>query len=495
MSELTLNDLSLDGKLVSATPDIEKMARTGKSVNDSSRGVTSVLSEHVSRMLKEFRLANISDEPSIYIDEACGWCSLESASSMNYLCERIGAMAPVNYMIATKPIRNQIRMTELPCYYISLSVCLRVRYNITETESAFELTQVNVLKGTAMDGVVDGSLSLNGIKMRMYSPVMSKADSSSRMNGNTARWLERTFGDSLTTFMWTLGNCIVEPSISNYLVILTGPSGSGKSTAMSIVNNILRDRTSVLDGSVLVGSRVVTHNDIAFCSGSRVIMSQDLEFTARHGINISNLKAITGGDPIKGADNETIRLSKTIMCTSNYLPKLQDPGVWCRPEHVRRFVALRTTDRLKGSLGAANTPLPFMSNNDLSLFTSHCILERLKNPTLIITMRCLFNSLFLGNGDVYIEAFDARPDAEFNESYEATVILCRISGVGLDNLIRSVMGISPTMIFTNIGIHCIRGLVMKAPIDPDTIPAMKEDQGTNVVWMNSTLPSSFEDRG
>lgn len=474
-----LVDIVNEGDLVMTRSNAHSGENSGRATSPT------FLEELAQDLATSGRLARVYENVTVYLSEACGWCLLDSALSMAILCQMASISAPVNYETATVPLRTLIKELELPDYIMGTTVCFKKRYDVIETEEAFLLQEVNMVLTPNATSRIDRSLCMAGIKVSHYCSNMLKSSLAYYKNNKLSIWLQRTFGDSLVTLMWLIGNCIVEPASNNYLTILVGESMSGKSTAINVIADIFEERASVLPSSVIVSSEQITSTQIIYCAGSRVILSQDLEFHPYHGINVANMKIITGGDPIAGSSGQLIRMSKTLIATANYLPTMSSNSAWCRPEHSRRFLAIRTRNRLSDSVSRENLPLPFIDKEERSKFVSHCILRRLCRSHIPLSMSNLFLVLFLGNGTHLMSLFETTEKDDPAVSYGATIVLARLAEVSLEMMMTSIIAISPSFVHLVNGSRYIRKLKFIADLNVDGCPHLIDKADTMVNWNNS----------
>ena len=442
--------------------------------------------EHVKKLLSQGRLANMNGNVILFVSSASGWCLLDSYESTSFLSAEMKTGASVNYDIATKALRAHIKGTRLPTYVTARTACLSRRYNISETKTSFDLEEVVMDIRGDPGRELDRSMCTSGIKCAYHCPSMTKDWILTRSRGAIGTWLSRTFGDSLSTIMWIVGNTIVEPCSDNYLVLVVGESMSGKSTALRIIGEVFKDRMTALPSSYIVGSRILVASEVEKYTSARILLSQDLEFVESVGLNIANIKMITGGDIITGNSGEAITMSKTVIATCNVLPCPELTSAWCQPQHSRRVLAVMALSRLGQSDGKSNLPVPHFTEQDVSSFAYRCVLERLSFDNIPLSIRDLFMVLFLGRGEKLLTLFRRKEDVRPEDSYLATISLARITEITYESLILSVKAITPYYICSLNGVEYIKLLCLVEKVDTDKLHPLLESDQNEVVWRNSS---------
>ena len=309
-------------------------------------------------------------------------------------------------------------------------------------------------------------------------------------------WMKRSFGESLATLKWLLGNCMLDPKTDDFVVIITGPSMSGKTTALNIINALFSCRTAVLDSSLLVGKRHLNYSDVTACESARVTMTGRLEFHPSIGINTRNLIEITGGGPITGPNGERVTISQTLFATANYLPMLTSNRGWCRPEHIRRFITIETLDRL--SIADSRNErfrVPDFSYEEKGQFIAECISARLLKKNVPLSLENILATLFLGNYTEISQYFCISTSLDNTESLQASKYLAQFTKMKYDILIRCVEVLSPSTIGEIEGEKYIKELGMI--VYPSNIRFSTRDYGEryNVTWRNATSVSAEESSG
>lgn len=162
-----------------------------------------------------------------------GWQLLNSYACQDFLARKLGINAPVNYHVATLPIRNYISLMKWRKVLVPLSICINRRYevNYCPEEDLLMLRQYDSTIGTeneAAEEMDDSSICVNGLSVSCV-PMRVAFGGYTGMITDTIR---DTLGDSTSLFMWVVGNAAMDVRNQDFFVILHGPSRSGKTSVM-----------------------------------------------------------------------------------------------------------------------------------------------------------------------------------------------------------------------------------------------------------------------
>lgn len=452
--------------------------------DDAKKDISDALKQLGDNLVSKNCIVRVGDRVAIFCAEIGGWNWLESNTAMNYLSIMLGLVSSVNYEMSTRPARKYLKELNLTKCSFGTTVCFRNRYDVVDQGTFYELIRCNLFDSDENDKNCDESVSILGMMCPYHPQEISKL----RVNGGMGKidvWLRRTFGESLSTIKWLLGNCIIEPKSQDYVVMITGPSMSGKTTALNIISSVFENRTAVIDPDLIVGSRNLTYSDVAVCESSRICITGRLDFDASVGINTKNLKELTGGGPVHGLNGEKITLSQTLLATSNYLPKLESNKDWCRPEITRRFITVETLDRISYH-GAMHERVPDFSDEERGYFVAECIASKLGSKYIPIKLECILASLFLGNFAEVSKYFGKSCRFDENESYQATKYLSNFSKMRHDILMRCAEGISRDSVGIVKGRKYLKGLGMLAYAGNEPFPSRDSGESYNVVWRNAS---------
>jgi hypothetical protein len=438
-------------------------------------------------LLKNQFLVKVSDRVLIYCGDVCGWEWIESTNAMNHLCILLHLHPSANCEVSTRHARRYLKDLDIvECSFdVSTTVCYKRRYEIVDMDDFYELVKCNPFETADDDESYDNSVSILGMKCPHFPRRIPKVQISNSALGTIDVWMRRTFGDSLLTIKWLLGNCMLDPKSDDFVVIITGPSMSGKTTAMNIINALFSCRTAVLDASLLVGKRLLNYNDVTACESARVTMTGRLEFHPSVGINTRNLIEITGGGPITGPNGERVTISQTLFATANYLPMLMSNREWCRPEHTRRFITIETLDRLSTADSRdERSRVPDFSNEEKGQFIAECISTRLLQKNVPLSLENILAALFLGNYTEISQYFGISTSPDDSESLQASRYLAQFTKMKYDILIRCVEVLSPSSIGEINGEKYIKELGMI--VYPANVRFSARDYGEryNVTWKN-----------
>lgn len=170
---------------------------------------------------------------------------------------------------------------------------------------------------------------------------------------NRGRWMEHIepfFPDkrALVTYLWIVGNCILDPVTKPRCLLLCGPGGSGKSTALRGARASLTGCTGLLADNCLQEKSSQVASEVAgIVVSSRLAVCFELDFDKKP-VNMALLKNVTGGDYIKVGDFMCKALC-SFMIATNGLPDHSTQKEFQSDAIMRRLVCLEmkvTTSKL-----------------------------------------------------------------------------------------------------------------------------------------------------
>lgn len=186
----------------------------------------------------------------------------------------------------------------------------------------------------------------------------------------------------MLTFMWHVGNCIVDPMQTPRCMMLTGPGGSGKSTILNAIINTLQGCSGALpDGTFTAHQPAVGEKVLKQLLSSRMVTCGDVDLEARK-MDMHALRTIASADYITlGAYRSLIRCSLTLATNGLMDPKYEFVAV--SDSIIRRMIVLYM-DATASSLTKEELPQSQEARGD---FACACAYIRLKYAHVPITPR------------------------------------------------------------------------------------------------------------
>jgi hypothetical protein len=268
-----------------------------------------------------------------------------------------------------------------------------------------------------------------------------------------------TMGNSISLFMWIIGNSAVDNRNQDFFVIVHDPSRSGKTSVINIIADMFSNCCSVLDSTKLTDDASIQYRDVLGFEGSRIATTNDISFENNCGINIGNIKRMTGNDAIRGTSGEAINLSITVIGSSNDLPIPVRPHLFVLPEVSRRFIVMRTLNRARGvGPNVHDLCMPDFSESDKAVFLAECIKVRLMYRDPPHNIGSMLDTLYLGNSPQLREVFITDTTLRAHIYIENTWYLASTTGVSYDTLIDTVSAMSKSMIGETMALYYIRDL-------------------------------------
>lgn len=144
---------------------------------------------------------------------------------------------------------------------------------------------------------------------------------------------------TLATYLWCIGNCIVDPVSKPKFVLLCGPGGSGKSTVIRGAMAALLGCCSLLPDNVLSSTTDSAQTDVAkTIADSRLAVCFELNLVDKK-VNMSTLKNVTGGDYVK-INSQMTRALCSLMVATNGLPDHELQPEYSSDALMRRMVCV-----------------------------------------------------------------------------------------------------------------------------------------------------------
>lgn len=352
-----------------------------------------------------------------------GWVSVDSANANFCVSLMMGSMASVNTDIVSLPVRRILTSRSLPKIHIPMSVCYNgKRFAISvakDIDGVYDTTQeedtVVLLEDVVVyphQNVVEKSVCLKSIP----NPCVSRAITAKSLTQPVISRITSVMGNNTLALLWYLGNALIDPHRSSYLLAILGPSGTEKSTLMNLISQCFSGSCSVIPGDVITGKASLTPQQVINLTDCRLAQSNDIEHEDNTGISKQALKQLTGSDPIEGANGETVNVSVTVMYTTNSLPSPNAPDMWARLEVMKRFAVLH----IEANFPANNMLMPPLTTEDEANLPEAMMYTRMTYQNPEGTFQSAICSVMLGHhtsflGNVVVILHNEKSESEMME--------------------------------------------------------------------------------
>lgn len=202
----------------------------------------------------------------------------------------------------------------------------------------------------------------------------------------------------MLTFMWHVGNCLVDPMQTPRSLMLFGPGGSGKSTVLNTIINALQGCAGALpDGTFTAHHPSVSEKVLKQLLSSRMVTCGDVDLE-KHKMDMHAVRTIVSADYITlGAYRSLIRCSLTLATNGLMDPKTEYVAV--SDSIVRRMIVVNM-DATASALESEEIPQSQEARGD---FVCACAYVRLKHAHVPVTPRTVLLTIM---GARYLEIRD-----------------------------------------------------------------------------------------
>lgn len=329
-------------------------------------------------------LAYSSGNMYLYVDASRQWSLLMARDSLARLCGIIGAK---NVSVSTSEAiehyypwlaKRCIANAALP---LQRSICIGTR----RLEVSLEGSDILFTRSRRI-AEVPKHADERASEM-CISPIMStKLPRSWKWPGGGAIYnhIVPLFTDprDMLTFMWHMGNSIIDPMQTPRCMMLAGPGGSGKSTILNTIINTMQGCSGALpDGTFTSHNSAVSEKVLKQLLSSRMVTCADVDLEGRK-MDMHAVRTVASADYITvGAYRCLMRCSLTIASNGLMDPKTEYVGA--SDSIIRRMIVLYM-DATASLLASEEAPQSQEARID---FACACAYVRLKHPHVPVTPR------------------------------------------------------------------------------------------------------------
>lgn len=280
----------------------------------------------------------------VFIDTCNSWCNLASPDAMS----RIVTLAGIDNVStgqekAMKSFNNYIikRCNARVCKPLPTSVCIgTVRFEM-EADNNTSVLKFHEVRPILETIDKDANPAVRGVCIMPIA--LDIFPQEYRFPGYAVMldYLMSLFSDDrdAVTFMWHVGNCLVDPISKPKSVLLGGPGGTGKSTVLQQLVSCLTGCCSILpDGSLTSKSRNMSSEVSEAIVGSRMAVCFDVDLL-KEELNMSVFKNISGSDYIRVGYN-SCKTNCSLTLATNHAVNIEKQPEYLDDAIMRRIVVL-----------------------------------------------------------------------------------------------------------------------------------------------------------
>ena len=297
-------------------------------------------------------IASVNGQDVGYVDTMNIWVPLVSSTYALRMMQMAGNdKASVNFSSAFLPYADLFYKGTLENCVLScpVSVCVGTRRLVLEWDRQSKTVRFGVCPPLINVGQTRLKLPVYifGICSLPATHIATPASFNYPAPGEWYRHIEPFFPDKrdLVTYLWTIGNSLVDPIVRPRCVMLCGPGGSGKSTSLRGVRAALGTACGLLPDNFLLhhgsGAAIpdARSREIALVVvSSRMVICFEIDLSKGRA-NMSVMKNITGGDYVK-VGSQMSRSLTSLMIATNTIPNHEADPEFFSDALMRRVVLM-----------------------------------------------------------------------------------------------------------------------------------------------------------
>lgn len=338
-------------------------------------------------------VADLSGQQMMFLDVSNHWISLVSHTAALRVSQVLGNdNVSVNYGAAYSPYYSKMSKAcnSNSVSFVPASICvgtkrLGIEYN--RSSKTLKLEPVDPLPVKRMHNLPPFVYTLCYLPTDHIDIPLSYAFPGV---GVIPNFLYPLFPDKrrMVTYMWLLGNAVVDPISRPRCMMLVGPGGAGKSTALRMAMAALSGAANLIADNILTKNYDGLNDKVAqVVIKSRLVTCFELDLV-HHDMNMSVFKNITGNDFVRVGEFMS-RAACSFGIATNGLHNVVREPEFMSDALSRRMVCI------KMDVDTANAdfePDPSMSRDKMD-FLCACAYMRMKHSHLPITPEDLIITL------------------------------------------------------------------------------------------------------
>ncbi len=397
----------------------------------------------------------------MFVDTSNVWCNLASIEAMGRLNTLVGITnATVNIDKSVRQFQKYIikRCNVNVGKPIPTSVCIgteRLEIEVDQESSTITFMECRtLLKVTRRADKIVGSVCIMPIDTDVIPNVYRFPGESLILMA-----LMKLFPDmrSLTTILWHIGNCLVDPISRPKCLMVCGPGGSGKSTLLQQIFSCLIGCCGVLPDGSLVGKNKSMPSEITEVIAScRMALCYDVDLD-KEPLNMAIFKNISGSDYIRVGPN-SIKTNCSLTLATNGVVNIDK-----QPDYLDDAIMRRTTCILM-NVNALSIPSSFIPEDSVSRMDLVCaaIYIRMTYEYIPIAPYDLLLSMCQSKIDEVLEhVIESKEDIDLFDAVSVVHILSAILNITAEAVVFKAKLISPLSVVQYGSYTALRGLTVR----------------------------------
>ena len=404
-------------------------------------------------------LCRTQQENFIFIDTSNSWCNLASHEAMarivdvaemkNVSVSQDRAMRPLSRWLVK---RCNSRVTDS----LPISVCVgtrRFELDIDDEARSIKFIECRPLLHDI------ANVAHAGVSQICIMPIDFDILPVSFIfpgEGTIMDYIGKLFVDErdLVTFLWHVGNCILDPVSRPRTLMLVGPGGTGKSTLMNLLMNCLVGCCSIIPNGSLTTTKDEMTGDVSDAiSSSRMTICVDVDLE-KHKLNMSVFKNISGSDYIRIGYNYIKTNCSLTIGTNDLIDTDKEPN-YLSDAIMRRVVTIHMN---VDAMTVPPSAPPETSQSRLD-FICACVYIRSRYDSIPVRPYTVLLTLCNSKMNGAIELIEETNDpVSAHEGYEVTLLLSYMLKIPPESVTSKARLVSTFSVFNINGVSYLRGL-------------------------------------
>lgn len=427
-------------------------------------------------LLKGNNLVSIDSVKHIYVNEDMGWVPITSSVAAKKIVSMLKIHAPVNFVLATKPIVDSLTHCIAPTVVLGCTFCIgkvRCQFYYDRTENSNRLSKMILFPARPLNLVEELPHPLLESTARwsycvcpttvqcLFSSISIPRVLPSGQNRYLYSWIYSVFGEQTESILWLIGDILADFG-NKRIFMLYGPGGVGKTTVVNIISSLSSATVVQIPGRLMAKNSSAPRNygnsltpelksDLA---STRLAVIGDVEVTSDdEHLNIQTVKEITGGDiGVHG------KISVTGIMSANRLFNYKYMSDYTLPDRTRRLVVIPTVDKRTSKNKHFSEPSLDDKIHVLSLSIAIRSKYDMKPP---LTTPSLLMTLFQAKFKEALSIVTVDYSSSSMENYIATRVLCYKFNINEEDMQNCLSSVGSNCCTLFCGLHLIANITTK----------------------------------
>jgi hypothetical protein len=395
----------------------------------------------------------------VFIDTSNSWCNLASHEAMSRIVD-LAEMKNVSVSQdkAMRSLNKWItkRCSSRVCNPLPVSVCIGTRRYEMDIDADSRTIRFIPCRPLLTDIAPSAHPAVSQVCVMPVEFDVLPVSYTFPGHGAIMNYLMKLFRDDrdAVTYLWHVGNCLMDPVSRPRTVMLVGPGGTGKSTLMSQLMSSLVGCCSIIPNGALTSTKDEMSTEVSDAiSSSRMTICVDVDLE-KYRLNMSVFKNISGSDYIRIGYN-FIKTNCSLTIGTNDLVNIDTEPSYLSDAILRRVVSIHM------NVDALTVPpaVPPESSDARLDFVCACIYIRSRYDSMPVRPLTLLLTLCnskMNEAVEYIEETD-EPVTLF-QANEVLLILSSILNLPAESIPVKARLVSPYCVCNISGNAFLRGL-------------------------------------